>query len=849
MNRLSVALASAAVVASPAFAATASFDQADGYGVGKSLANQPDGQPKWRGSGELFTVVPEGEGGAIQSAASDQPNFSNLRLAPAGVEAKGKVPFAFMLRPDAAPTSEDFGGAWFIRIGHDDEGDAKGNAFRLGIFDNGIVQTENQVGGGTTRMVDADGEAIDLDDHEGRFIPVEGVIDFDAESYTLTFDGVTQRFNGDANMPFSENGQDDFGTISLNSWNSDDPKCRQITLDALSVGDGTPAAAADADDEFQEPAAAALPDARPHDGGDDLPAGGRAVLPAKAVDAFFAGNYGPVTDLSTAEVVEVSDGPVDTALRVTVGKNTAPEPQGWHAEIKTREIAPTQGGDVAHLRFWARTLASEHETAAAEFDVYYQHAGRPFDPSFVFRATPGSEWTRYDIPFEVFRTYGDGEAELNFAAGLREQTFELADIELITFGGTSVELADLPRTSQNYEGREPDAQWRQEVLASIEDLRTSPMEVRVVDAEGNPVSGVEVEFKMTKSAFQFGSAISAEIWRLQNSDGERYRSETRRLFNTASTENGLKIHRWYDLQHRQETMAMLEDLDADDMTIHGHVLVWPSWRKTRIELGRIQAEAEAGNVEALRWITNEFIRDVTIDTAHLIDAWDVMNEPWNNNDFMAILGESEMAEWFRLAEKYRPDAELFINDFGILNGPRVEQNGHAQEYLRVIKILTEADAPLDAIGFQAHFGSLIPISQLQETIAAFEPFGKRMMITEFDARTADEEAYADYLRDLLILSYAHPQFDGFIMWGFWDKVHWLKNAPLFHEDWTPKVAVAMWEDWVLDRWMTNETATTNANGVATIVGHHGDYLIRIGGTEMPVSHTADEAVRVTVTNE
>jgi GH35 family endo-1,4-beta-xylanase len=823
-------LLAATLLASPALAATASFDPDDGYNLGRSISGQPNAGPQWAGSGELFTVVPADGGGAAQSAATDVSNFANLRLVPPGLQAAGKVPFSLKIRSDTPPTSEDFSGAWFVRIGHDADGEQQGDAVRIGIFDNGIVQTENQSGGDTVRMLDAQGDAVDLDDHTGRFLPIEGVIDFDAGTYTLSFDGVPQTLDGNPNLPFAATGHDAFGMISLNAWNSDDPQARQITIDDLSVGD-----AEAADVVGEAPRQAPVPAARPRPAGEGLPAGGRSILPEDAVAAFFAGNYGPDENLATAEVVELAEGPADRALRVTVGKNPAPEPQPWHVEVKTRQIAPTNGGDVTHLRFWARTIASQHETAAAEFTVYYQHAGRPYDASFMYTATPGSEWERFDIPFEVLRTYGEGSAELNFAAGLREQTFELAGIEMVHYGSTDVAVEDLPRTSQQYEGRADDAAWRAEALERIEELRTAPLRLQFLDRNGNPVEGGEARVKMTKNAFQFGSAINAEIWVRDTPDAKKYREEALRLFNTASTENGLKIHRWYDLQHRWETMQMLADLDAANMTIHGHVLVWPSWRKTRIDLDRAKAMAEAGDVRMLRWITNEFIRDVMIDTQDYIDAWDVMNEPWNNNDFMAILGEDEMASWFRQAEQYRPDADRFINDFGILNGPPVGKNGHAQEYLRVIRKLIDDDAPLDAIGFQSHFGGPVGISQLKETIAAFEPFGKRMMITEFDARIADDEAYADYLRDLLILSYSHPQFDGFIMWGFWDETHWLKNAPLFDEDWSPKAGLRTWEQWVLGEWRTDETVRVAHDGTATTTGHLGTYDVTHAGQTWTVT--------------
>jgi GH35 family endo-1,4-beta-xylanase len=844
MHRLLLAATLAA--ATPLLAQTASFDPDNGYNVGRSLANQPDGQPKWQGSGELFTVVPEGDGGAAQSAATDQPNFSNLRLVPAGVEAKGQVPFSLKLRGDAPPTSKDFAGAWFIRIGHDDEGNATGNAVRIGIFDNGIVQTENQAGGGTTRMLDADGDAIDLDDLQGRFVTIEGVINFDAETYTLSFDGVEQTFNGSTDLPFAQAGQDAFGMVSLNSWNSDDPQSRQISIDDLTVGEGQTVAAAEVQDDAVQDDAVALPVPRPRPAGDDVPAGGMSLLPESSADAFFAGNHGPDKSLASVEVVELEDGPTDEALRVVVGNNPSPTPAPWHVEVKTRQIAPTSGGDLAMLRFWARTIESQHETAAAEFDVYYQHAGRPYDPSFMYRATPGSEWTRYDIPFDVFRTYGDGRAELNFAAGLREQTFELAGIELISFAGSGVTMDALPKTTQDYPGRADDAPWRIEAHERIAELRTGPITVKVVDADGQPVAGEEVQIEMTRSAFEWGTAVSAEIWRQDNADAEKYRQEVLRLFNTASTENGLKIHRWYDLQRREETMKMIRDLDDAGLNIHGHVLVWPSWRKTRVPLDRIQAEAEAGDVEGLRWITNEFIRDVTLDTRGLIDAWDVMNEPWNNNDFMRLMGESEMTTWFEQADEYVPETVLYINDFGILNGPPFESNDHAIEYHRVIDLLVNDDAPLEAIGFQAHFGSLIPPAQMMETIAAFEGFGKRFAITEYDARTSDEEAYADHMRDLMTIAYAHEQFDAFIMWGFWDKPHWLKNAPLYHEDWTPKAGLAMWEKLVLNDWHTSETATTSSDGTVQVTGHHGSYRITIGDETVEVDHRRDESATVEV---
>ncbi|MGF1633286.1 MAG: endo-1,4-beta-xylanase [Phycisphaerae bacterium] len=851
---LAVSTFAATFAPTQASAGVVTFDPADGYRTNAALSDQPaDGSgPTWRGT-PLATVIDLGDGnGAAQTVTESMPAFASLRLNP-GLEAAGSVPFAFKLRPDAPPSTEDFDGAWFIRIGHDEDGEAKGNAVRIGIFDNGVVQTENQAGGGTVKMLDADGKQVDLDDHAGRFIPVEGVIDFDAGTYTLSFDGVPQTFNGSADLPFAAAGQDAFGTVSLNKWSSQDPVARQITIDDLKLGDGPFAAGEAGEPQAQTAQAVAEPQAenrpviakRDRPAGDGLPAGGVHFLPGETLEAFFAGNYGPDKSLSKIEVVDVKDGPVDRALRIEVGP-AADEPgsQRWHAEIKTRQLRPATTGDVGHLRFYARAVETFNEQQSGHVQVYYQHAGRPFDPSFMAEFTPGSQWQRYDVPFAVFRDYtaGGGYPELNFAVGTQRQTLEIGGIELINYGKGQVGLDDLPQTSQTYEGREPDAAWRKAALERIAEHRTSPLRVKVVDAEGNPVAGAAVAVRMKRNAFNFGSALNAGDWARTGPDGERFRAEALRLFNIATPENGLRDAKWYDLPYRELTLNMLRDLKAGGLRVHGHVLVWPSYDKVRLpDSKEAKDQAEQGNVAPLRAMVDAFIEDVTTATADYVDEWDVMNEPWNNNDLMRVMGESEMARWFRLAEAQVPDKTLFINDFGIL-GEKPDHE-HPVEYRRVIQRLLDDGAPVDAIGFQAHFNNPAPPTTMLRQLETFEPFGLRFAITEYDVFTQDEAMYADHLRDTLLVAYGHPQFDGFIMWGFWDATHWKKSAPLFRADWTAKPGLKVWEELVLGEWMTSGTVETNADGAATLVGHHGRYTLEVtqGGRRATVEtdHTPD----------
>lgn len=86
---------------------------------------------------------------------------------------------------------------------------------------------------------------------------------------------------------------------------------------------------------------------------------------------------------------------------------------------------------------------------------------------------------------------------------------------------------------------------------------------------------------------------------------------------------------------------------------------------------------------------------------------------------------------------------------------------------------------------------------------------------------------ADFTRDMIIAAYSHPSYSGFLMWGFYDGAHWLKNAPLFREDWTLKPSGAAYIDLVYNQLWTNEDAVTDAKGTSTVRGYQGEYIVTV----------------------
>ena len=102
-----------------------------------------------------------------------------------------------------------------------------------------------------------------------------------------------------------------------------------------------------------------------------------------------------------------------------------------------------------------------------------------------------------------------------------------------------------------------------------------------------------------------------------------------------------------------------------------------------------------------------------------------------------------------------------------------------------------------------------------------------MKVTELDIWTADEKLQADYFRDFYTLVYSYPAFEAIISWGFWENSHWRPDAAWYRKDFSIKPVGEVHKELVYDKWWTNETGVTNANGKYTLRGYEGKYVARV----------------------
>lgn len=479
-------------------------------------------------------------------------------------------------------------------------------------------------------------------------------------------------------------------------------------------------------------------------------------------------------------------------------------------------------GDVLLASVTLRTIYARQETGECAAFFMFQEPAPRYTKSFSTAIGCDSEWTTFNVPFRAHMDFDKGVGRVELALGALAQRLEIRSLRIIDYG-PDYDMASLPVTRFTYAGREEGAQWREDALQRIENLRTSMASVKVVDARGRAVKGAKVHVNMLKSDFIWGCSVGAPSFYHDNKIDSTYAANLKRSFNTAVIGSGLKAGGWSEPKRREATVHTFNWLYDNGFGIRGHNLVWPGWKFNH---RATRAIADQNPEMFGDFIKAQFLERMTFTNGRVI-AWDVVNEPMHERDFFKILDEDKaMVEWFQLAKTLDPQAQLFINEYSMLNCVQSAENVKA--YIAMIQNLRSKGAPIEAIGVQGHIGTQPRAPQLVlSDLDLFVPLGLPVQITEWDVNTKDEELQADYSRDFLIAMYSHPVVSGVTMWGFWEGDHWKKDAALYRTDWSPKPNAAVWDELVLDKWKTDVRTRTDVKGCTQVRAHHGTYEIEV----------------------
>ena len=514
-----------------------------------------------------------------------------------------------------------------------------------------------------------------------------------------------------------------------------------------------------------------------------------------------------------AKIVPVQDKEFDRAWRIDVQRQPQAEYQLQLVSSISDKLNP---GDVVLLSLWARASQSSGPDHRGCIGLTLEQSAEPYDKVFARRFNLGSDWQRLDVAAKIKQDFGRTGAQIALRLGYFPQTVEIGGITLRRFDA-SVSTADLPQTPLTYPGRAIDAAWRAQAEQRIERLRKSLLTVRVTDSNGKPVSGATIQVHMLRHAFAFGCVYNDSRFSGQSPDDLAYQKHYTELFNTGVDEAGMKWPSWQDPASRQAALLALQWMRDHNIAVRAHCLLWPGWRHLPTDL-----PALAKDPAALEKRVDDHIRDEAGALAEKVIEWDVVNEPYLNNDLMHVLGDHAMANWYKLAHQADPSARLYLNETNVPDSPPRDHRYDAL-YDRV-HALQQEGAPIGGIGMQGHFSdSLTSPADLLSIYDRFAALGLPIRITELDVDVADEQLQADYFRDFLIASFSHPEINGILLWGFWEGQHWRPNAALFREDWTIKPNGQVWKDLVLGKWWTNSHGTSAADGTYSTPGFLGDY--------------------------
>lgn len=363
--------------------------------------------------------------------------------------------------------------------------------------------------------------------------------------------------------------------------------------------------------------------------------------------------------------------------------------------------------------------------------------------------------------------------------------------------------------------------------------------------------GAKISVEQLRHEFWFGATLPTGRFngRMSEADAAKFDSIFKSHFNAGVIEGAFK---WHEMERERGTVnyatvdAMLRWAAEAGIPLRGHCIYWgiPN---------RVQSWVKDLNDAELRKELRQRGRSIGARYRDGFAEYDLNNEMIHANYYEERLGAGitkEMAQWVRDGD---PDARLYVNDYDILTGNRLD------DYVKHIRALLDQGVPLAGIGVQGHLhGDSFDPAALQNALDVLAQFGLPIRVTEFNfpgqrskyyreanlkqtpLSEAEERAKAAALAEYFRICFAHPAVSGILMWGFWEGANWIPQSSLYKRDWTATPAAAAYRDLVFNHWWTRWSGTAGADGKAEVRAFYGRHKVTVDGRETVVTLTRAE---------
>ena len=495
---------------------------------------------------------------------------------------------------------------------------------------------------------------------------------------------------------------------------------------------------------------------------------------------------------------------------------TTTKPDGvYQLSVKIPLIAKNiKAGQPLLIVFKAKSTQASLETNESKVNWLFRQTESSAPKDVTSKSMSLSpKWQSYYIPFKAPHTQDLDKTTLMLQFGYTPQVFEIKDIELYVFPETT-DFSKLPYTKITYSGMEDNSQWRIDAEKRINEVRKGNFSLFFYK-DGKPLNNAQVEIKQTKHHFRFGTAVSTD----EINSNENYFATVKKLFNIVVFENDLKAKRWKNKEKIPATIAAIDKLNASNIKVKGHVLLWPGFNY----LPEVYKQNK-DNPKKIEKLICDHYKSILGETKGKISHWDVLNEAYTNKDIPEIFGSNDVLfDAFKKAKELDPNAKRFINEYGIISGGGINTKKQDWYYNFIKEIDKKTNGAIDGLGMQSHIGTdVTPPVKVIEILNRFATLNKEISISEFTLDIMDdEELRAKYTRDFMIAAFSNPAVKEFLFWGFYTPMH--PKAALVDENYQLTKMGQAYYDLVFKKWMTNSTKTTNESGLFFDKGFFGTY--------------------------
>lgn len=375
----------------------------------------------------------------------------------------------------------------------------------------------------------------------------------------------------------------------------------------------------------------------------------------------------------------------------------------------------------------------------------------------------------------------------------------------------------------------------------IEKHRKGDVRIKVINAQGRAVQGLNLQIRQISHDFKFGCYLKIDD--LAPEKLPAYERHFSRLFNYSVIGNywdfienkqGTTDWTWFDRE-----VALSRRLGARIQTAP---ILWgtndagtPSWLPRDRNI--------------LIPILKERVQSSVRKSVDSIDELEVVNEPLapKTDKFAERAGSDYIASAFNWARETAPNKKLLINEYGVF-GSIAAHNSNRDKYFGLLEELIKRDVPIDVIGIQAHAnGEWYSPANVAEQLDRYASLGKPIQITEFSAQTLeyddrktpmpisgsykngvwDNVKQAEFYREFYTIAFGNRQVEAITTWGLDDERSWLPGIGLLDKKGSPKSSYATLDSLINNEWKTSTEGVTDKSGGFDLRGFYGRYEVQI----------------------